>query len=57
MDSESFHGHTPPDMGYAEYSVMASLGLFVIALRIFTRIGAVGLRKLWWDDYIMLSAG
>ena len=57
MDPGQFHGHTIPDMGYAEYIVMAGLGLFVILLRIVTRVGTVGLRKLWWDDYIMLSAG
>ena len=57
MDPEHFHGHTIPDMGYAEYIVMSSLGLFVIMLRIITRIGAVSLRKLWWDDYLMVLAG
>lgn len=57
MDPEHFHGHTIPDMGYAEYIVMASLGLFVILLRIITRVGAVGFRKLWWDDCLMALAG
>ena len=57
MDPGNLHGNPIPDMGYAEYIVMGSLGLFVIMLRLVTRVGAVSLRKLWWDDYLMVSAG
>ncbi len=57
MSSDSFHGSIPPDLGYIEYFVMSSLGLAVIVIRVISRIAAVGIQKLWWDDYVMILAG
>lgn len=41
---------------YAEEFSMLGFGLFIIFIRIGSRIGAVGVRKLYADDYLMVLA-